>query len=85
MGGRGSSSNTQNQPKFSVSAYNKTKAMLEKNIAEINTSIRMFDNNPSPVSLRMASQLEKQRAERQKQLDDLETEYKKYRNRKKGK
>lgn len=85
MGGRGSSSNSQNQSKFSVSAYNKTKAMLENTISEINSSIRMFDNNPSPVSLRMASQLEKQRDERQKQLDDLEAEYKKYRNRKKGK
>ena len=51
--------------------------MLEDSIAEIDRNIRMFDSNPSPNSLKMANQLEKQKAERQKQLDDLESAYKK--------
>ena len=57
--------------------YKQTKKMLEDTIAEIDRNIRMFDSNPSPNSLRMANQLEKQKAERQKQLDDLESAYKK--------
>lgn len=57
--------------------YKKTKKMLEDTIAEIDRNIKMFDSNPSPNSLRMAKQLEKQKAERQKQLDDLESAYKK--------
>lgn len=52
--------------------------MLENTIAEINTRIRLFDSNPSPNSLKMASQLEKQKQDWQKQLDSLEAKYKEY-------
>ena len=67
-----------------VSQYKKTKTMLENTISEINTRIRLFDSNPSPNSLKMASQLEKQKQDWQNQLDNLEAKYKEYRNRKKG-
>ena len=85
MGGRGSSSSLQNQSKFSISEYRKTKTMLENTISEINRNISMLDSNPSPNSLRMASQLVKQREERQELLDNLEAEYTKYKNSKKRK
>ena len=75
MGGRGSSSSKTN---FNVSAYNKTKQMLTKTIAEIDARIRLFDSNPTPNGLRMAQQLENQKKDWQKQLDNLEAEYLKY-------
>ena len=85
MGGRGSSSNVPNKSTFNVSSYKKTKTKLENTISEINNRIRLFDSNPTPNGLRMASQLEKQKEGWQNQLDNLEAEYTKYKNSKKRK
>ena len=71
-------SETKEKTDFDVEAYKKSKKKLEDTIADIDKKIQLYDSNPTPNGMRMAQQLENQKKEWQKQLDNLETQKKDY-------
>ena len=70
-----------NDSGFDEESYKKSKKKLEATIADIDKKIQLYDSNPTPNGLRMAQQLENQKKEWQKQLDQLESEAEKHQNR----
>lgn len=71
-------SETKEKPDFDVEAYKKSKKKLEDTIADIDKKIQLYDSNPTPNGMRMAQQLENQKKEWQKQLENLEAQKKDY-------
>ena len=71
-------SETKEKTDFDVEAYKKSKKKLEDTIADIDKKIQLYDSNPTPNGMRMAQQLENQKKEWQKQLENLETQKKDY-------
>ena len=57
--------------------YKQTKKMLEDKIAEFDKQLKMFDNNPNANTQRLSKDVEKQKKNYVKMLENLENEYKK--------